>query len=220
VLQVVEDSPADGNVEVGDRFTIVAGVDIQTAEQAAEIIRSHAIGDTITLEGTRLVSPDVVSDDGTPARVPITVEVTLAAHPDLEGAPMVGVVFDTINLAMDLPVDVAIDTGNIGGPSAGMAFTLTLIDLLTPEDLTHGHVIAGTGTIRFDESIGAIGGVRQKVFAARAIGVEIVLVPTDNYADALTAAGDDIQVVPIATLQDALDFLGTLSDVPVLAAAG
>jgi PDZ domain-containing protein len=207
VLQVVEGTPGDGVIEVGDRFTAVAGQVVATAEEASAVIRSHAIGDTITLMGTR-------GDE------PLELSVTLVEHTQIPGAPMIGVVFDTINLAMDLPIDVDVDARNIGGPSAGMMYALALIDLLTEEDLTGGHRIAGTGTIRFDETVGPIGGVRQKVFAARAIGAEIVFVPIDNYPDALTAAGDGIAIVPIATLQEALDFLRALEPLPDLVATG
>jgi PDZ domain-containing protein len=207
VLQTVEGSPADGVLLPGDRFDTVDGQQVATSDEAASVIRSRSVGDTITLSGTR---------DGEP----ITVEITLIPHPDLEGQPMVGVVFDTIDLEMVLPVDVEVDSRSIGGPSAGMMYALTLIDLLTPEDLVKGHVVAGTGTISFDETVGAIGGVRQKVFGARSVGAEYVLVPQDNYDDALTAAGDEIEVVAVATLQDALDFLGTLEPAGDLLASG
>lgn len=207
VLQVVEGAPAAGVIEVGDRFRVIAGEPIQTSDQASAVIRGRAIGDTITLTGTR-------------GEEPLTVEITLGAHPDIEGAPLVGVVFDTVNLSLDLPIDVAVDSRSIGGPSAGMAYALTLLDLLSPGDLTKGHVIAGTGTIRFDETVGPIGGVRQKVFAARAIGAEIVLVPIENYEDALTAAGGEITVVPVTTLQEALDYLEALAPAPAAVAAG
>ncbi len=207
VLQTVEDSPADGVLMEGDVFDNVAGQPVATAEEAAGIIRSFEVGDTVTLSGTR-------NDQ------PITLEITLVPHPDLEGQPMVGVIFDTLNLEMVLPVDVSVDSRNIGGPSAGMMYALTVLDLLTVEDLVKGHRIAGTGTISFDESIGAIGGVRQKVFGARSIGADYILVPEANYPDALTAAGDDIEVVSIATLQDAIDFLDTLEPVPGTVAAG
>ena len=207
VLQVVDDTPAAGVIEVGDRFVVIAGQPVSTADQAGEIIRGFEVGDTITLSGSR-------------GEEPLSVDVTLAPHPDIEGAPLVGVVFDTVNLDLDLPIDVQVDSRNIGGPSAGMTYTLTILDLLTPGDLTKGHVIAGTGTIRFDETVGAIGGVRQKVFAARAIGVEIIFVPQDNYSDALTAIGDGVLIVPVTTLQDALDYLEALEPAPDVVATG
>lgn len=207
VLQVVEDTPAAGAIDVGDRFTEIAGVEIQTSDQAAAVIRSYEVGDTLTLSGTR-------------GGEPVSVDITLAPHPDIEGAPMVGVVFDTVNLSLDLPVDIDVDSRSIGGPSAGLTYTLTLMNMLTPDDLTKGHVIAGTGTIRFDETVGPIGGVRQKIFAARAIGADLVFVPTANYEDALTAAGDRLEIVPVDTLQDALDHLAGLEPASLVAAAG
>jgi len=207
VLDIVEGSPAEEALEVDDLVSTVAGVPVATAEEAAAIIRSYGVGDTITLSGERNGEP-------------FSTSVTLVPHPDIEGAPMVGVLFDTVNLEMVLPIDLRVDSRNIGGPSAGMMYTLAVMDLLTEEDMTKGHRIAGTGTIRFDESVGAIGGVRQKVFAARAIGAEYVLVPQDNYPDALTAAGDEVEIVPVATLQDALDFLASLEPAPSLLAAG
>ena len=98
VLEIVEGAPADGVIEVGDRFTTVAGVEIATAEEAAEIIRSYGIGDTISLEGTRITHSTEESAESADVRQPVTVEITLGAHPDIEGAPMVGVLFDTVNL--------------------------------------------------------------------------------------------------------------------------
>jgi PDZ domain-containing protein len=200
ILEVVEGSPADGVLQVGDIVTTIDGKTVLTADDASNEIRAHQIGDTINLVGTRNGEP-------------LDVSITLAPHPEMEGRPMVGVVLDTVSLDLDLPIDLQVDSRNIGGPSAGMMYALTVLDLLTEEDLAKGHRIAGTGTISFDETVGAIGGVRQKVFAARSVGAEYVLVPTDNYEEALGAAGKDIVVVAIATLQDALDFLDGLEPV-------
>ncbi|OFW66389.1 MAG: hypothetical protein A2Z12_04990 [Actinobacteria bacterium RBG_16_68_21] len=206
ILDVVADSPAQGALQVDDIITRVDGTDVHTVDEASARIREFTPGDTITLEGTR-------------AGEPLTVSITLIEHPDIPGAAMVGIVLDTVNLRLDLPIDVSVDPGNIGGPSAGLEFTLTVLDLLTPGDLTQGHVIAGTGTIRFDETVGPIGGVRQKVYAARSIGAEVVFVPRDNYPDAITAADDAIVVVAVDTLQDALDYLDTLQPAPAMVAA-
>jgi PDZ domain-containing protein len=200
VVEVAEGTPAEGVLQVGDVITQVEGRAVLTADDAGVVIRTFQIGDTINLSGTR-------------GGEPLSVDITLVPHPDLEGAPMVGVVLNTVNLDLELPIDLEIDSRNIGGPSAGMMYAITVLDLLTPEDLAKGHRIAGTGTIHTDETVGAIGGVRQKVFAARSVGAEYVIVPTDNYPDALTAAGDDIEIVAVTTLQDALDFLGSLEPV-------
>jgi PDZ domain-containing protein len=200
VVEVAEGTPAEGVLQVGDVITQVEGRAVLTADDAGVVIRTFQIGDTINLSGTR-------------GGEPLSVDITLVPHPDLEGAPMVGVVLKTVNLDLELPIDLEIDSRNIGGPSAGMMYAITVLDLLTPEDLAKGHRIAGTGTIATDETVGAIGGVRQKVFAARSVGAEYIIVPTDNYPDALTAAGDGIEIVAVATLQDALDFLGSLEPV-------
>lgn len=200
VLQVSPGSPADGVLQVGDVITHIAGRVVATADDASAVIRSFAVGDTIELSGTR-------------GGEPFNVEVTLAPHPELEGAPMVGVVLDTVNLSLNLPIELKIDSRSIGGPSAGMMYAITVLDLLTPEDLAKGHRIAGTGTIHFDETVGPIGGVRQKVYAARSVGAEYVLVPDDNYQDALTAADHDIDVVAVSNLKEALDFLESLPPV-------
>ena len=206
VLEVVTDSPAQGVLQVDDVITRVQGTEVNTVDEASARIKEFAPGDTISLEGAR-------------GDAPLRVDVTLVEHPDIAGAPMVGVVLDTVNLSLALPIDVSVDPGNIGGPSAGLEFTLTLLDLLTPGDMTKGHVIAGTGTIRFDETVGPIGGVRQKVFGARSIGAEAIFVPRDNYPDAITAADDAIVVVPVDTLQDALNYLDGLEPAPAAVAA-
>jgi PDZ domain-containing protein len=206
VISVVEGTPAEGVLQVGDVITHVAGQPVATGDDAAAAIRSFQIGDTITLAGTRGAEP-------------LRVEITLVPHPEVEGAPMVGVALKSVNLRLVLPIDLEIDSRNIGGPSAGMMYAIAVLDLLTPEDLAKGHRIAGTGTIRFDETVGAIGGVRQKVFAARSVGAEYILVPVDNYPDALTAGGDDIEIVAVASLQDALDFLDSLEPVSSSVAA-
>ncbi|HSQ37505.1 MAG TPA: PDZ domain-containing protein [Acidimicrobiia bacterium] len=206
VVEVAEGTPAEGVLQVGDVITHIEGRVVATADDAGTVIRTFQIGDTVNLSGTR-------------AGEPLSVDITLIAHPDLEGAPMVGVALTTVNLDLDLPIDLEIDSRNIGGPSAGMMYAITVLDLLTPEDLVKGHRIAGTGTIHSDETVGAIGGVRQKVFAARSVGAEYIIVPADNYPDALTAAGDGIEIVAVATLQDALDFMDSLEPVGGVVAA-
>jgi PDZ domain-containing protein len=111
------------------------------------------------------------------------------------------------------PFPVAIDAGNVGGPSAGMMHALAIIDTLTPGEMTNGHVIAGTGTIDYDGSVGAIGGIRQKVVGAEAAGAEYILVPEGNYESALTADHESIEIVPVTDLDDAIDFLDGLQAV-------
>ena len=110
-------------------------------------------------------------------------------------------------------------TRSIGGPSAGLAFTLTLIDELTPGELTGGQDVAVTGTIELDGTVGPIGGLRQKASAVAQAGVEYFLVPTaqgeDDIAAAREAGGDDLTIVPVATLDEALAALEELGGTPI-----
>jgi len=109
-------------------------------------------------------------------------------------------------LVFDVPIPVQIRSGLITGPSAGLMFTLQIIDQLTPGGLTGDMVIAGTGTIEHDGSVGSIGGVRQKVFAAEVAGASVIFVPRENYP-AAAAAATRIQVVPVDNVRDALNWL-------------
>jgi PDZ domain-containing protein len=123
---------------------------------------------------------------------------------------MMGVLLDNNEPVIEFPVDVNIDSQNIGGPSAGLMFTLQIIDQLTPDQLTHGKRIAGTGTISIDETVGPIGGIEQKIYGAIDAGAVAVLVPSGNYDAALVAADGRIEIVRVETVDDALAFLATL----------
>jgi Lon-like protease len=106
----------------------------------------------------------------------------------------------------NFPFDVRISSGDIGGPSAGTMWALGLYDLLTPGDLTDGRTVAGTGTIDEQGNVGPIGGVENKIAAAKQAGADVFLVPRGNYAAARSVAGD-LSLVPLSTFQDALDYL-------------
>ncbi|MGI9642369.1 MAG: S16 family serine protease, partial [Acidimicrobiia bacterium] len=136
--------------------------------------------------------------------------LTLGPHTDDPERPMIGILLDNNEPIVEFPVLVEIDSQNIGGPSAGMMFTLQIMDQLTDGEITKGERIAGTGTIARDGTVGPIGGIRQKVYGAIDAGSRAVLVPAANYEDALDAAGDDIEIVRVETIEDALAFLETL----------
>jgi PDZ domain-containing protein len=125
-----------------------------------------------------------------------------------------------VNVVLDynFPVDVEIDTGDVGGPSAGLAFTLAIIDDLTPGELTGGSDIAVTGTISGDGTVGPVGGTGQKAAAVRDAGIRLFLVPRDDYQAAVDHAGDDLDVVAVDTLDDALAALeergGNVDELP------
>jgi PDZ domain-containing protein len=115
----------------------------------------------------------------------------------------VGVLTATRSEKFEFPVDVEIDTGRVSGPSAGLAFTLTILDELTPGDLTGGEKVAVTGTIRADGGVGPIGGAEQKAVTAREAGAKLFLVPAEEVDEARGRA-DGMKVVGVRTLDDAL----------------
>lgn len=124
---------------------------------------------------------------------------------ELEGQPRIGV-----EIAEKPPFTLEIKLDEIGGPSAGLMFTLGIIDKLKPEDLTGGKIIAGTGTIDADGNVGEIGGIPQKLVGAKRAGAEVFLVPEGNCAEAKQNAVDGLPMFKVATLDDALSALDAL----------
>ena len=206
VTAVVEDSPADGALELDDVIVALDGTPVELPGDLSTLLAERAPGDEIVLTVQRL---DQSGGADTIAEVPLV----LGTNPDDDSRGFIGIGLDAFELVADFGFTVEIDSQNIGGPSAGMMYTLGIIDAFTEEDLTRGHRIAGTGTIRRDRSVGAIGGVAQKVYAARAAGAEYVIVPQANFEDAAAASDDQIGIIPVQTLDDALTFLASLDPV-------
>lgn len=198
VSGIIEDTPADGVLENGDVITAVGSVEVTIRDDGINEIISNEIGDTVTLT--------VLRGDET-----LALDVTLVEHTTQPGRPMVGFQASTFNRITVFPFEVSIDSQNVGGPSAGMMYTLTIIDLLSEGELTGGRVVAGTGTIASDGTVGAIGGIRQKIVAAQAAGAEVILVPEANLADALTMRDPDVEIFGVGTLQDAVGILEGLA---------
>jgi Lon-like protease len=193
VVDLVENAPAAAVLEIGDIITTVEGVEVAVAQDIGQQLADNVPGDSVRIgvkRGDQLLE----------------VDIELTASADDPNRALVGILAQTVNPRY--PVDI--NSANVGGPSAGMMYTLGIIDLLTPGDITNGHVIAGTGTIAPDGTVGGIGGIRQKVVAAEAAGADIVLVPASNYEDALTALTDDIEIVAVANVDEALSFLESL----------
>ncbi len=179
VDQIVPDSPADGHLTIGDTITRIAGEQIHTVDDITRFMSDAKPGQRVRVVVDRLgVSQSKV--------VNLTIGSTVR---DGRKAPFLGIYMET-RPNFQFPFVVGFDTGDIGGPSAGLSLTLSLIDKLSPEGLTGGREIAVTGTMRVDGSVGPIGGIRQKVAAVRDAGVHYFLVPVDNAADACVAVGD------------------------------
>lgn len=189
VVGVQEGFPADGVLHEGDVIVAVGESQIRTSEDAVAALRATNAGEEVGVTRVRA---------GTTDRIILRTR----AAPD-DGRPLIGVRLETENLRPEFPFRIAIDTDEIGGPSAGLAFTLGLLDVLTPGELTGGRRVAVTGTILPDGTAGPVGGVRQKAAAARAEHAELFIVPADALVEAEKHAGD-MQVVGVKTLDDAL----------------
>ena len=204
VLETVPDAPADGVLETGDIIIEMDGQVIGFSSDILALLDDLGVGDPVEFVVQRLTDPDGADADD------VDVDLVLASHPDDPTRPFIGVLLGNNDPIVEFPVDVVIDSQNVGGSSAGMMFTLEIIDQLTPGNLTAGNRIAGTGTISRDGVVGAIDGVDQKVFAAMDAGAVAVLVPASNYEDALDAANGRVEIVRIETIDDAMAFLETL----------
>ena len=211
VDEVAPNMPADGVLEPNDTIVAIDGQRFDDSEDRSRLLGGRAPGDTVTLTVQPLTGDEK------------DVTLTLAPAPDDPNRGVIGVTLFPVVLSYDFPIDVKIDTGDVGGPSAGLAFTLALLDDLTPGDLTGGHDIAATGTIASDGTVGPVGGTGQKAAAVRAKGAELFLVPRADYADAVAHAGDHLKVVAVDDLDDALDALadlgGNADELPPVTAA-
>jgi Lon-like protease len=193
IVRVDERAPAAGVLQTDDVIVEVNGEPVETICDASQTIGGAQPGDQVEL---------VVLRAG--GRESFTMQTT--ENPQDPSKAYVGVVMRNKGFDYDPGVDVKFDTDNIGGPSAGLMFTLAAYDQLTPDDLTAGREIAGTGTIGCSGEVGPIGGIEQKVAGAEAEGAEVFLAPSGNFDHALAAA-DEINVVEIANFDDALDYL-------------
>lgn len=190
ISEILEGVPASEVLEPGDSVQSVNGKTITTVEDFAPALEGFEVGDVVDM---------AVEREGSV----VDLEVELAEREDEPGVPMIGIVLGEVT---EPPFPIEIQEGDVGGPSAGMMHTIAIIDVLTEGELTRGHIIAGTGTIDIEGNIGSIGGIRQKVVGAEAAGAEYILVPEGNYESALTAERESIEIVPVATLDEAIDF--------------
>lgn len=192
VIEVIEGLPADGVLMEGDLIRSFDGAPIEVLGDVTRAMADKQPGDRIGLE---------IERDG--MRIPVEIQLeTMDEEPE---RPVIGIRIQNLNPRF--PVEI--DSGSIGGPSAGMMYTLAVINLLSDDELAPGVIVAGTGTIAADGSVGPIGGIRQKVVAAEAAGADVILVPEENYDEALTSPVDSIEIVSVATIDDAVTYLSS-----------
>jgi PDZ domain-containing protein len=209
IVNVATDVPAAEVLQRGDVIVAADGRPVQLSQDLVDVISTKRPGDTVVLGVQR--SADLTED----------VTAQLVARPDDPNRAMLGVSLETFRLQYEFPFTVTIDSGSVGGPSAGLAFTLGVIDVLTPDSLTGGERVATTGTIDSSGAVGPVGGVQQKTVAVRRAGATLFLVPPSEYEEALKYAGD-MRVERVETLDDALRALASIgggTDAVALAAS-
>jgi len=198
VVGVMDDSPVAGKLLKEDLIISINNEVIKSTTEFISLLRTYEIGD--------MVSIGLIRNDKE-----MSIETKLIEHIDYENEPMVGFLASTPNQRFVFPISVDIDTGNVGGPSAGLMMALNVYNSLTEYDITKGIKVAGTGTIEIDGSVGPVGGVKQKVIAAKNAGSTLILVPTANFDDVQSYIDEDTRIVPVDTFNEALNLISEYS---------
>jgi PDZ domain-containing protein len=194
VQSVTAGGAATGLLATGDVITAVDGTKVTNPTNLTDLVRAKPVGTALTIGYTRAGKTG-------------TAQITTKAD-GTDKTPRLGIAIKTNQPS---PYDISIDLDKIGGPSAGLMFTLGILDKLEPQDLTGGKIIAGTGTIDDDGNVGPIGGIPQKLVGAKSAGAQIFLVPKDNCAEALKNAVSGLPMAEVANVDDALTALKTFT---------
>lgn len=215
VVNVLPGGSADGKLVAGDKIISIDSQPFNKMEELISFLGTKKVGDTITVQ---------VESEGTTR----TETIKLRNIPDSDRVGL-GIEFAEDRKISTTPA-VSIETSDIGGPSAGLMFTLEIMDQLLDEDLTKGHKIAGTGEMHTNGEVGRIGGIDYKIMAADRAGIEIFFAPDDelsdeiknripgimsNYEEAVKTAkkiGTKMKIVPVKTVDDALRYLDELEE--------
>jgi PDZ domain-containing protein len=199
VVDVQPDLPASSILKPADVIVAIDGQTITTSSDAVAAIRARAPGDTLRIRVKRGDAP------------PLDVEAVLGGS---EGRPILGVRLST---KIQLPFEINIDSGRVVGPSAGLAYGLELLNLLTPGELTGGRSVAVTGELLTDGTVGPVGGVAQKAVTVRRAGIKVFIVPKQNEAEARANAGSGLEIRGVGSFDEALKALGSLEGSNALA---
>jgi PDZ domain-containing protein len=185
IAGITDSSKAKGLLKVGDRLVSIDGEPVTTTQALRDALQKKKPGESVSLTVTRggkEVTVDVPTVEGQGGRTALGV---------------------LLGLDHDFPAKVTIDAGAIGGPSAGLMFSLGIYDKLTPGPLAGGHQVAGTGTIDDEGKVGPIGGIRQKLAGARSDGAAYFLAPADNCNEVVGHVPDGLDVFKVGTFDEA-----------------
>lgn len=198
VAGVLDGGAASGKLRTDDRILEVGGKPVRSGDQVRDAIAAAGVGQRLAFKVQR--GRSTVTETVTTRRSPPRAQPS----PSGQARPYVGVSLANV---YDFPVKIQIETSNIGGPSAGLMFALSIVEKLGKKDLIGDRLIAGTGIVDLNGNVGAIGGIRQKMIAARRRGATVFLTPRGNYDEARQVKPDGLQIVPVGTVREALDYL-------------
>lgn len=193
IAGVLEDGPAVGVLQDGDVVERVDGEPVHSVDELRAAIAEHGTGSPATLDIRR-------------GEESLAVEITPVER---SGVTVLGV---GVRMRYEFPVDVQIRIDDVGGPSAGMMFALGIVDLLTPEAMTGGEAFAGTGTIDSAGRVGAIGGIRQKLWGADQAGADWFLAPQANCGEVVGNVPDGLRVFAVTTLDEAREIVEAVGE--------
>ncbi len=195
VEKVNDPGPSVGKLQTGDAIDKVDGTPVTSVEQFSGLLKATKPGQQIVVDYRRKNSP------------PGTARITLGKNDDREHGYLGVAVLD----APWAPFTVDFNLANIGGPSAGLMFSLAVVDKLSTGDLNGGKFVAGTGSIGVDGAVGPIGGIVHKMASAQGAGATVFLVPAENCDEARTVALETMELIKVETLPQAIDALTTLN---------
>lgn len=196
VSKALEGGPSEGVLLPGDIIRSANGSEVNSVAELRQVIAESG--------ATRPVKISVSRDQQR-----LDIEVIPRMSEGLEKVPMIGIL---ISRSYDFPIEVEIALENVGGPSAGLMFTLGIVEKLTENEITRGQIVAGTGTINAEGEIGPVGGIRHKMLGAKQDGAVWFLAPEGNCPDLIGFIPDNLQVVPVSSVSGAIRALESLSN--------
>jgi len=195
IVAVAPDAPAEGKVRATEVIVAVDGKAVKTPDDLRRLISDREPGERVRV--------NVRAGGAVRTEVLRTIE-----SPEQEGRAIIGVQVEQ-SARIELPIDVEIDVGGVGGPSAGLAFALDVLEELG-RDIDRGYKIAATGEIQLDGAVGPIGGVKQKTLGAREAGIDVFLVPAGDNAAVARRNASGLRIIAVESFQQALRQLATL----------
>jgi Lon-like protease len=195
VAQVIADAPADGVLQVDDQILAVEDDPVTDTETVRARLQEVEPGQdaqmTVLREGEEV-------DIDVPTK-----------RDEKSGRTIVGVYLAP---RYEMPYPVTLDAGRVGGPSAGLMFSLAIYDTITPEPLTGGATVAGTGTITGRGNVGPISGILQKMHASEGAGAELFLAPAANCDEVAGNEPGGLTVVPVTTFDEARGYVEQVAE--------